>query len=937
MCILSSREHSCIHPRVSKNGNKNEECRKLLDPSVKGETCFYFQKNSVIGTQAGIKSRGLLTAWDIEDLVRVGKKSRACPYYSARELMREADIIFCPYNYLIDPKIRKQMDIDLKDQIIILDEAHNIEDSARESASLTIDTMELQETLDDLDKMIQWKVMPTEYQSLHLMFANLKRWITECSEGRMKDRGFEQAVLVLSGDEILSGLKDAGLTAASCTIYRAGGWKRAGFGARKEWKFSLNFWCFNPAVVGIPFPNTKDLKVDLKRKYNDAYASKRGLLNGSEWYEIQAYRALNQALGRCIRHKQDWGAILLVDERFSKAPRYSNGISKWIRQRIHHYKDFKQALDSLKDFADARQLVPCPATQTPKCTTIARPSTVGEGGFFTDSSPNKDYAGTPNGLCTPLTSKNDISKKDGALKGSVVYNQSTPGSPLVPPNQHSLSTPGSQLRIPNGNIPQTSMSGVEQSVLFVPSNGNVVAMNPGIRQLRPTTPMTPTPPQQVVNLTPLRLNSQATTGQTPLANSTTKVILFTSPSNAPLHVNTPENHVTNVIPNSLSLTQLANTGVPPRNVSQGNKVFVYPTGQTEPVKGANNVQINPPKTGANDMSLSAPAQSSDFKLHPTADQMALDKEDNPIHEGFLRSEQSLQSGVVKVEGLKKPDNLTSRPNQVDSEQSSSILASKDECLTGHLPVHDVDMCDMECPGSPDLFSTPPTEDTAQTCRNDSGKDGEDVPHNHSEASGDQEIHKENVKCLSVGAIVDESAVEQSVLLSNKPTISTTPTEHQDGKSEISTTVKKMRVSTNGNENQQTLLSLVANHDTCVNKARDNPGAEASPEDQTNKAANNVASFKRNLRRTVRRTTRATPSKFDGQEEELRLILEYRKCRPVQRGAVCEELEKVMNVVKFNGKKYNLFMLRKEYIDMMQGMNECESAFRFLLKLKVFRH
>jgi Fanconi anemia group J protein len=76
-------------------------------------------------------------------------------------------------------------------------------------------------------------------------------------------------------------------------------------------------------TIGIPFPNTKDLKIDLKRKYNDSFASKRGLLNGSEWYEIQAYRALNQALGRCIRHKQDWGAILLVDERFSKSPRYS--------------------------------------------------------------------------------------------------------------------------------------------------------------------------------------------------------------------------------------------------------------------------------------------------------------------------------------------------------------------------------------------------------------------------------------------------------------------------------------------------------------------------------------------------------------------------------------------------------------------------------------
>ena len=33
MTILSSREHSCVHPRVSKGKNKNEECRKLLDGS----------------------------------------------------------------------------------------------------------------------------------------------------------------------------------------------------------------------------------------------------------------------------------------------------------------------------------------------------------------------------------------------------------------------------------------------------------------------------------------------------------------------------------------------------------------------------------------------------------------------------------------------------------------------------------------------------------------------------------------------------------------------------------------------------------------------------------------------------------------------------------------------------------------------------------------
>lgn len=42
------------------------------------------------------------------------------------------------YNYLIDPHIRKAMLLDVTDSVIIIDEAHNIEDSARESASLTL-------------------------------------------------------------------------------------------------------------------------------------------------------------------------------------------------------------------------------------------------------------------------------------------------------------------------------------------------------------------------------------------------------------------------------------------------------------------------------------------------------------------------------------------------------------------------------------------------------------------------------------------------------------------------------------------------------------------------------------------------------------------------------------------------------------------------------
>ena len=40
------------------------------------------------------------------------------------------------------------------------------------------------------------------------------------------------------------------------------------------------------------------------------------MLTGEEWYVQQATRAVNQAVGRVIRHRHDYGAIILCDERF---------------------------------------------------------------------------------------------------------------------------------------------------------------------------------------------------------------------------------------------------------------------------------------------------------------------------------------------------------------------------------------------------------------------------------------------------------------------------------------------------------------------------------------------------------------------------------------------------------------------------------------------
>jgi len=81
--------------------------------------------------------------------------------------------------------------------------------------------------------------------------------------------------------------------------------------------------------------------VQLKREYNDERSRNASLgayTTGSAWYSAQAYRALNQALGRCLRHKQDYGSILLVDDRFLEDTARSQ-LPPWLTQHIRESRN----------------------------------------------------------------------------------------------------------------------------------------------------------------------------------------------------------------------------------------------------------------------------------------------------------------------------------------------------------------------------------------------------------------------------------------------------------------------------------------------------------------------------------------------------------------------------------------------------------------------
>lgn len=71
-------------------------------------------------------------------------------------------------------------------------------------------------------------------------------------------------------------------------------------------------YCRTTIVIGLPYPSLGDPRIVLKKHYlscND--------MSSDFWYDLQMIRAVNQAVGRIIRHKDDYGLILLLDHRYS--------------------------------------------------------------------------------------------------------------------------------------------------------------------------------------------------------------------------------------------------------------------------------------------------------------------------------------------------------------------------------------------------------------------------------------------------------------------------------------------------------------------------------------------------------------------------------------------------------------------------------------------
>ncbi|OAF71424.1 hypothetical protein A3Q56_00797 [Intoshia linei] len=140
--ILASRSRYCIHPVVSKETHDAAR-NSLCSLKVKTRKCIYYNRvENNLGNFDKI--------YTLDEMVTKSTKLGVCPYFTSREMQRNADIIFVPYNYLLSQDMRKVHDIDVKDCIIIFDEAHNLEGFCEDNLSVEFTSIDVALSIRDI-------------------------------------------------------------------------------------------------------------------------------------------------------------------------------------------------------------------------------------------------------------------------------------------------------------------------------------------------------------------------------------------------------------------------------------------------------------------------------------------------------------------------------------------------------------------------------------------------------------------------------------------------------------------------------------------------------------------------------------------------------------------------------------------------------------------
>lgn len=122
-------------------------------------------------------------------------------------------------------------------------------------------------------------------------------------------------------------------------------------------------------VVGLPFPNARTAEWKAKLEFEEQRSRGASRVDGNvgngsigsgagrasrEYLENTCMRAVNQSVGRAIRHKDDYAAILLLDRRYERA-NIRLKLPGWIKESFAAKGGWSEVVGALSGFFDGKK------------------------------------------------------------------------------------------------------------------------------------------------------------------------------------------------------------------------------------------------------------------------------------------------------------------------------------------------------------------------------------------------------------------------------------------------------------------------------------------------------------------------------------------------------------------------------------------------------
>ncbi|CAK9096983.1 Regulator of telomere elongation helicase 1 [Durusdinium trenchii] len=159
VAALGSREAGlCVNSQVLESADNEGQIRQACRQARQQKSCQFHSGllSSELPRLAFSKLRGN-EIWDIEDAAEFSLATNSCPYYLAHSLAKHAELVFCPYSYILDPSVRQAAGLscaDLTSRVVILDEAHNVESVCRDAGSAELNLDQLKAALSAVKRVL---------------------------------------------------------------------------------------------------------------------------------------------------------------------------------------------------------------------------------------------------------------------------------------------------------------------------------------------------------------------------------------------------------------------------------------------------------------------------------------------------------------------------------------------------------------------------------------------------------------------------------------------------------------------------------------------------------------------------------------------------------------------------------------------------------------